>query len=91
MPQVPANHLLVKNLSVIGLCWGGYLAFRPRALRQGLEDLLALHEEARLGLHISHEMPFEALPEALALLAGRKATGKIVVKMAPQDAAAEPG
>ncbi|MCA3559021.1 MAG: NADPH:quinone oxidoreductase family protein, partial [Rhodobacter sp.] len=29
VPQIPANLLLVKNLSVIGLYWGGYLAFRP--------------------------------------------------------------
>ena len=29
VPQIPANHLLVKNISVMGLYWGGYLAFRP--------------------------------------------------------------
>lgn len=86
VPQVPANHLLVRNLSVIGLYWGGYLAFRPDILRAGLAELLVLHAQAPLGLHISHELPFDALPEGLALLSERKATGKVVLTLGQEAA-----
>ena len=30
VPQIKANHLLVKNLSVLGLYWGGYWGSGPR-------------------------------------------------------------
>lgn len=38
VPQIPANLLLVKNLSVMGLYWGGYLKFAPQVLTQSLKQ-----------------------------------------------------
>lgn len=81
VPQVPANHLLVKNLSVIGVYWGGYLKFRPDLLRRSLADLLALHDRRPLALHVSHELPFDQYPAGLALLKDRKSTGKVVITL----------
>ena len=79
VPQVPANLLLVKNLSVIGLYWGGYLTFRPDMLTQSLTTLLAWFADRDLHPHISHTLPFDALPQGLDLLRNRAATGKIVL------------
>ena len=31
LPTIPANHLMVKNISVQGFNWGGYLRFNPDA------------------------------------------------------------
>lgn len=81
VPQIPANHLLVKNLSVIGLYWGGYLAFRPEVLTESLEQLFAWYAEGRIRPHVSHELPLERAGEALDLLRQRKSTGKVVVTM----------
>jgi NADPH2:quinone reductase len=83
VPQIPANLLLVKNISVIGLYWGGYLNFAPQALHDSLRQLLALHEKAPLQLHISHELPFAELPRGLDLLSARASTGKIVISWQP--------
>ena len=77
----PANLLLVKNISVIGYYWGGYLAFAPEVLRQSMADLFTLYENGQLRPHISHEIPFEDAVSALELLRSRKATGKVVVTM----------
>ena len=77
--QIPANHLLVKNLTVIGLYWGGYLAFRPEVLTDSLATLLGWYAEGGLRPHISHRLPLDRAGEALDLLRGRKSTGKIVV------------
>lgn len=81
VPQVPANHLLVKNLSVIGVYWGGYLKFRPDLLQRSLAELLALHDQRPLALHVSHELAFDQFPAGLALLKDRKSTGKVVITL----------
>ena len=81
VPQIPANHLLVKNLSVMGLYWGGYLAFRPEVLTSSLAQLFAWYEEGRLKPHVSHELPLARVSEALELLRQRRSTGKVVVTM----------
>jgi len=79
IPQVPANFLLVKNITVMGFYWGGYLKFAPDALTSSLAELMALYKEGRLFPHISHSLPLSQAQEALDLLATRKATGKVVV------------
>ena len=83
VPQVPANLLLVKNLSVMGLYWGGYLKFAPQVLTGSLATLLGWYEAGGLRPHISHTLPFDALPQALELLRDRKSTGKVVVRGQP--------
>jgi len=77
--QIPANHLLVKNVTVIGLYWGGYLSFRPEVLTGSLATLMGWYAEGALHPHISHRLPLERAGEALELLRSRKSTGKVVV------------
>lgn len=79
VPQVPANILLVKNLSVMGFWWGGYRRFAPQLLRDSLAELMTWHDAARLRLHVSHVLPLSRAHEGLALLRDRAATGKIVI------------
>lgn len=79
IPQIPANHLLVKNLSVMGLYWGGYLKFRPEVLTNSLTELFDWYAKGRLKPHVSHILPLEQADQALELLRSRKSTGKVVV------------
>jgi NADPH2:quinone reductase len=81
VPQIPANILLVKNLTVIGYYWGGYRRSRPEELRSGLTELLGWYEMGRIRPLVSAEFPLEEANEALDLLKRRGATGKIVVRM----------
>ena len=81
VPQIPANLLLVKNLTVIGLYWGGYLSFAPEALMGSLTTLLDWHARGWLAPHISHRLPLTRASEALDLLRSRRATGKVVITM----------
>lgn len=83
VPQIPANHLLVKNLSVVGVYWGAYLKFRPDILTNGLRTLLDWYSAGRLHPHISHVLPLSQADQALALLKARMSTGKIVVRCDP--------
>lgn len=81
VPQIPANLLLVKNLSVIGLYWGGYLAFRPGVPAASMATLFGWFGDGILRPHISNVLPFDRAAEGLDLLRGRKATGKVVVTL----------
>lgn len=79
VPQIPANHLLVKNIDVMGFYWGGYLKFNPTALTDSMGELLEWYAEGRLKPHVSHVLPLEHAADALELLRSRKSTGKVVV------------
>lgn len=81
VPQIPANHLLVKNLTVIGFYLGGYLNFRPELVRQSLETLMDWYVQGRIKPHVSHSLPLSRVEEAMDLLRNRKSTGKVVITM----------
>ena len=79
VPQIPANHLLVKNVDVLGFYWGGYMKFRPAVIIDSLSTLFGWLAEGRIKPHISHMLPLERVEEGLELLRSRKSTGKVVI------------
>ncbi len=81
VPRIPANHLLVKNISVIGFYWGGYLRFKPAALTDSLSTLFQWYADGRITPHVSNVYPLENAAEGLELLRSRKSTGKVVIEM----------
>ena len=81
VPQVKLNHMLVKNISVIGFYWGGYLKFNPQSLTHSMDQLMHWYTEGKLTPAIHHVYPFDQTMDALELLSARKSTGKVVVKV----------
>lgn len=81
VPQIPANILLVKNLTVLGLYWGGYARLKPSVLTDSFATLLGWYAEGKLKPHVSHVLPLEQANEGLELLRTRKATGKVVIEI----------
>jgi NADPH2:quinone reductase len=81
VPPVPANLLLVKNISVMGFYWGGYLKFAPRVLTDSLARLFAWYAEGRLKPHVSNVLPLDQAVEGLAMLRERRSTGKVVIRV----------
>lgn len=79
IPQIPANHLLVKNIDVIGFYWGGYLKWAPERLAKSLSQLMEMYEAGQLTLHIGATFPLDDAGEAMELLRSRKVSGKVVV------------
>lgn len=78
-PAFPANILLVKNLSVIGLYWGAYLRFAPQIMAGSISTLFDWYETGMLRPHISHVLPLDQAMDGLELLRARRSTGKIVI------------
>ncbi|MFT5784959.1 MAG: NADPH2:quinone reductase [Ascidiaceihabitans sp.] len=81
VPQIPANHLLVKNLTIIGFYWGGYTRVNPKVLTDSFATLIDWYSAGKIKPHISATLPLEQANEALELLRSRKATGKVVVEI----------
>ncbi|MEM8850901.1 MAG: NADPH:quinone oxidoreductase family protein [Pseudomonadota bacterium] len=79
VPQVKTNHLLVKNVNLLGLYWGGYMATNPQVITDSMAALFALYEAGTLKPHISHVLPLAQVDEALDLIRSRRSTGKVVV------------
>jgi NADPH:quinone reductase len=79
VPQVAANLLLVKNLTVSGLWYGGYQSFAPNLVAESMTVLLDWQAKGWLRPHVSHVLPFDALVAGLELLRRRAATGKVVI------------
>ena len=79
VPQIPANHLLVKNVTVIGYWWGAYRKLKPLLVRQSMAEALDLWAAGKLRPHVSATLPMTRAAEAIALLKNRAATGKVVL------------
>jgi NADPH2:quinone reductase len=81
VPQIPANHLLVKNIDVLGIYWGGYVKHRPDVTAKSLATLFEWAADGRIKPHISHTLPFDRAAEGLELLKSRASTGKVVITL----------
>ena len=81
VPQIPANILLVKNLSAIGLYWGSYRKHAPELVAAQFRELFDWVLAGKLNPHVSHRLELSRAAEALELLTARKSTGKVVLTM----------
>ena len=81
IPQIPANILLVKNLTVLGLYWGGYARIKPSVLTDSFAQLFKWYAEGRLKPHVSHVIPLAEANTALDHLRNRTSTGKVIVSI----------
>jgi NADPH2:quinone reductase len=79
VPQIPANYLLVKNISAVGVYWGAYKNKEPETYRASFEKLARWYAEGRLKPHVSKVFPLAQVPQALGMLASRQATGRLVI------------
>lgn len=87
IPQIPANVVLVKNITVIGLYWGYYVGWAKQLPREGTDEKVRaayreLFEWVRQGKlkPLTHRVyPLSHFAEALNLLAARVAVGRIAL------------
>jgi NADPH2:quinone reductase len=79
IPQAAANHVLVKNYSVVGLHWGLYSRRAPELLPAATSALMDLYAAGKIKPLISARVPLAEAPSALAMVAGGKSTGKVIL------------
>ena len=66
LPVLRPNQMLVKNIDVIGLNWGGYPTFDPTAMTDSLNTLVTWFCEGRIRPHIGNVLTLIIMrPKAL--------------------------
>ena len=89
IPQIPANILLVKNITVCGLNLGYYYGWSPDDVRlemaprmqQAMAQLFRWFEEGRINPHIHATFPLDDFQQAMAAVLGRQSIGRVAVVM----------
>jgi NADPH:quinone reductase len=87
--QIPANILLVKNVTVCGLNMGYYNGWSPNDVRDEYADrmasmmtqLFAWYDEGRLNPRVSATFALEDFQQAMAMVLGRTAQGRVALVM----------
>jgi len=79
IPQLPANLLLIKGTSAVGVFWGEFARREPRENARMLGELFAWLAEGKLKPHVSRAYPLRDTPQALEALLERRAVGKLVI------------
>ncbi len=77
--RLPLNLPLLKSCDICGVFWGGYVAREPARFEAQVAELFALLEAGKIAPRIGSVLPLERGGDAIALLADRKAMGKVVV------------
>lgn len=81
IPAAPANYILLKNCSLVGVVWGAYLGRDPEVVHRSMKELIEWYGQGKLKPHISRAFPLAEAPEAMKSMMTRKSTGKIVLTM----------
>jgi len=79
VPAFPANHVLVKNYSVIGVHWGVYHQHRVEVVQSAHDDILRRYRAGELRPPVSRTLPLDGIPDALAELESRGVAGRLVL------------
>jgi NADPH2:quinone reductase len=79
--SVPANLILVKNISVVGVVWGAQAARDPVLVSRNLAELLRWWEAGRLHPVVARTFPLADAGVAMQALLSRRYPGKIVLEM----------
>ena len=80
IPSAPANHLLVKNYSVVGVHMGGYKGRMDEVLDECYSQLWEMVSNGTLDPLVSRELRLEELMGGLVDLSGRKTTGRVMLR-----------
>ncbi|MEC7924821.1 MAG: NADPH:quinone oxidoreductase family protein [Actinomycetota bacterium] len=81
IPELPANHILLKNYSVVGVHWGASLGKNPQSLNEQMQSVLELAETGDVDPLIFPPYEYQNGAQAIQDLADRKTWGKVVVRV----------
>jgi len=81
IPEVRVNRLLLANTEVIGAGWGNYVIRKPKLNQEIGAEIGRLIEQGFVRPVIGARFPLEQAADALELIDGRGATGKVVLEV----------
>lgn len=82
IPEVAVNRLLLKNIDLVGVYWGGYVAEDVQIAAKAASELARLADAGFIRPPVGGSYLPEAASEALASLEDRTSSGKLVLTFA---------
>src|SRR5216683_3178759 len=79
IPKMPLNLALLKGCDIRGVFWGAWTRLNAEKNRANLEKLVKWTAEDKISSHVDRTFPLAQTAEALKVLAGRKAMGKVIL------------
>jgi NADPH2:quinone reductase len=81
IPKIPLNLPLLKSSQIVGVFWGAWIERDPEGHAENVRELLNWYKRGAIKPLVTERYPMSRAGEAIARLASREATGKIVVTM----------
>ena len=79
IPAIPANRLLLKSASAIGVFWGATTQKEPALAARVFEELFGMVASGQLKPIVTRRYPLSEAPQAMKDLASRSTAGKVVL------------
>jgi len=79
IPALPMNLALLKGASLVGVFWGEFAKREPANNMRGFAEMAGWIREGKLKPLISRTYKLDEAPQALADMAARRVTGKIII------------
>lgn len=80
IPKLPANLVLVKGYSLVGVFWGSFTQREPKVYAENMAELMKWYSEGKVKPLVEAEFQLADAAKALHFIHDRKATGKVVLK-----------
>lgn len=81
IPHIPANRLLLKGCSALGVFWGAFAARDPASNRLNFDRLLDMYVRGEVRPRIGATYAFEDAATAIADLEARRIVGKALIRI----------
>jgi NADPH2:quinone reductase len=79
IPEVRVNRLLLNNVDVVGAGWGAFVMGKPDINAEIGREINRLVEQGHVRPIVGARFPLDQVADALELIDGRGATGKVVL------------
>ena len=79
--QLPANHILIKQIELVGVAYQGFSRRLPEKSRANMAAMFDWWREGKLKPHLGGVWPLDRGIDALRAMRDRKATGKLVIRV----------
>jgi NADPH2:quinone reductase len=80
IPSIALNRVLLKNISIVGVLWGGYVLTHSSYEREAHAALMKMYAAKQIRPSVNAVYAFEEAPRGLRDLAERKVMGKAVLR-----------
>ena len=79
--QLPANHILIKQIELVGVAYQGFSRRFPEQSRANMAANFDWWREGKLSPHIGKVYDLDDGIDAVMAMANRQAEGKLVIRM----------